>query len=98
MEMLCIANIPQTTHDVQHNTCVVNFFWQKLKYHKEEASKEVGLAVNTGETKHMLMSHHHIARQSNNIDSNRPFEKVGKFLVFGNGTDKITIMKTMRIN
>jgi hypothetical protein len=71
--MLYIANIPQTTGNVQHNICIVNFIgknWNITKKNPEsllDASMEVGIAVNVGETKYILISCHN-AQQSNNID------------------------------
>jgi hypothetical protein len=70
--MLHITNIPQTRGNVQYNICVVNFFdknWNITKKNPEAqlgASKEDGPA--RGETKYILMSHHHSAEQSNNTD------------------------------
>jgi hypothetical protein len=45
-----------------------------------DASKEVGLEVNTEKTKYMLLSHHQDAGQSYNIKiANRCFYNVAKF-------------------
>lgn len=72
--MLHIANISQTTNNIQHNICIVNYFGRDRNVTKKNAeallgaSKEVGLALNTGETNYILMCHHHSARKSNNID------------------------------
>jgi hypothetical protein len=46
----------------------------------DDASKEIGLEVNSEKTKYMFMSHHQIAGQSNYIRvANKSFEKVAKF-------------------
>jgi hypothetical protein len=43
-----------------------------------DASKEIGLEVNSEKTKHMIMSRHQTAGQSNYIRvANKSFEKVG---------------------
>jgi hypothetical protein len=49
-----------------------------------DASKKVGLEVNTKKIKYVLMSHHHIAGQIHDIKSpNRAFENVAKFKHMG---------------
>jgi ribosomal protein S2 len=49
-----------------------------------DASKEVGLHVNTEKTKYMLLSRHHNAGQNYDIKiANRCFEKVAKFRYLG---------------
>jgi late competence protein required for DNA uptake (superfamily II DNA/RNA helicase) len=50
-----------------------------------DASKEVGLEVNTEKTKYMLLSRHQNAGQSYDIKmANRYFENVAKFRYLGN--------------
>jgi sorting nexin-29 len=45
-----------------------------------DASKEIGLEVNSEKTKYMFMSRHHTAGQSNYVRAaNKSFEKVAKF-------------------
>jgi hypothetical protein len=45
-----------------------------------DASKEIGLEVNSEKTKYMFMSRHQTAAQSNYIRvANKSFEKVSKF-------------------
>jgi hypothetical protein len=83
--MLCIINtsIPQTTNSVQHNR-IVNFYSKNSNITKKNpeallgASKEVGLAVNAGETKYILICHHHSAWHNNSVD-NRSLKNVGSF-------------------
>jgi hypothetical protein len=49
-----------------------------------DASKEVGLEVNTEKTKYMLLSRHHNAGQNHNIKiSNRSFKNVANFRHLG---------------
>jgi hypothetical protein len=49
-----------------------------------DASKEVGLEVNTEETKYMLLSRYQNARQSYDIIiANRCFQNVAKFRYLG---------------
>jgi hypothetical protein len=49
-----------------------------------DASKEIGLEVNSEKTKHMFMSRHQTAGQSNYIRAaNKSFEKVAKFKLIG---------------
>jgi ribosomal protein S2 len=49
-----------------------------------DATKEVGLEVNTEKTKYMLLSHHQNAGQSYDIKiANRCFENVAKFRYLG---------------
>jgi hypothetical protein len=49
-----------------------------------DASKEVGLEVNTEKTKYMLLSRHQIAEQSYDIKiANRCFENAAKFRYLG---------------
>jgi hypothetical protein len=60
-------------------------------YHKEkhtqtliDASKEIGLEVNTEKTKYMLLSRHQNTRQSHDIKiGNRCFENVAQFRYLG---------------
>jgi hypothetical protein len=49
-----------------------------------DASKEIGLEVNSEKTKYMFLSRHQIAGQSNCIRvANKSFDKVAKFKYFG---------------
>jgi hypothetical protein len=49
-----------------------------------DASKEIGLEVNSEKTKYMFMSRHQTAGQSNYIRAaNKSFEKVAKFKYLG---------------
>jgi hypothetical protein len=49
-----------------------------------DASKEVGLEVNTEKAKYMLLSHHQHAGQNHDIEiANRSFENVAEFKYFG---------------
>jgi hypothetical protein len=49
-----------------------------------DASKEIGLKVNSEKTKHMFISRHQTAGQSNNISvANKSFEKVAEFKYLG---------------
>jgi hypothetical protein len=49
-----------------------------------DASKEIGLEVNSEKTKYMFMSRHQTAEQSNYIRvANKSFEKVAKFRYLG---------------
>jgi hypothetical protein len=49
-----------------------------------DASKEIGLEVNSEKTKYMFMSHHQTAGQSNYIRvPNKSFKKVAKFKYLG---------------
>jgi hypothetical protein len=49
-----------------------------------DASKEVGLEVNTEKTKHTLLSHHQNAGQNCDIKTaNRSFENVAQFKYLG---------------
>jgi hypothetical protein len=49
-----------------------------------DASKEVGLEVNTEKTKCMLLSHHQNSEQNHDIKvANKPFENVTQFKCLG---------------
>jgi hypothetical protein len=67
----------------------------KHKYHKEKtepllnATKGVGLRVNTGKTKYMFMSRHQTTGQNRCIKvTNKSFENVVKFKKFLNDGNK----------
>jgi hypothetical protein len=54
-----------------------------------DASKEVGLEVNTEKTKYMLLSRHQNAGQSHDIKiATQMFWKCGKLQIFGNNYNK----------
>jgi hypothetical protein len=63
-----------------------------------DASKEIGLEVNSEKTKYMLMSRHQTSRQSNYIRvANKSFEKVAKFKYLRSTlTDKNCIHEEIR--
>jgi hypothetical protein len=68
------------------------FFFQTLI----DASKEVGLDVNTEETKYMLLSRHQNAGQNHDIKiGNRCFENVTQFKYFGTTIPKNFIQKEL---
>jgi hypothetical protein len=49
-----------------------------------DASKEVGLEVNTEKTKHMIVFHHQTAEQNHNIKAaNKFLESVARFMYLG---------------
>jgi hypothetical protein len=60
-----------------------------------DASKEIGVEVNSEKTKYMFMSRHQTAGQSNYIRvANKSFEKVAKFMYLGSTlTDQIAFMR-----
>jgi hypothetical protein len=63
-----------------------------------DASKEIGLEVNSEKTKYIFMSHHHTAGQSTYIRvANKSFEKVAEFKYLGATlTDQNCIHKEIR--
>jgi hypothetical protein len=63
-----------------------------------DASKEIGLEVNSEKTKYMFMSHHQTAGQSNYIRvADKSFEKVAKFKYLGATlTDQNGILEEIR--
>jgi hypothetical protein len=64
-----------------------------------DASKEIGLEVNSEKTKYMFMSRHQTAGQSNDIRvANKSFEKVAKFKYLGSTLmDQNCIHKEIRM-
>jgi hypothetical protein len=62
----------------------LNYYIKKNTDTLTDASKEVGLAVNTGKTKYMLLSRHQNAGQNHDIKiANRCFENVTQFKYLG---------------
>jgi hypothetical protein len=54
-----------------------------------DASKEVGLKVNAEKTKYKLLFHHQNGVQNHYIETtNRSFENVAQFNLFGNDSNK----------
>jgi hypothetical protein len=63
-----------------------------------EASKKIGLEVNSEKTKYMFMSRHQTAGQSNDIRvDNKSFEKSGKIQIFGNNIKQTRIAFTRKL-
>jgi hypothetical protein len=63
-----------------------------------DASKELGLEVNTEKTKYMLLSHHQNAGQNHDIKvANRGFENAAQFKYLGTTpTNKIWIQEEIK--
>jgi ribosomal protein S2 len=78
------------THQLQVYADDVNLLGENINIIKKnavavlDASKEIGLEVNSEKTKYMFMSHHQTAGQSSYIKvANKSFEKVAKFKYLG---------------
>jgi hypothetical protein len=63
-----------------------------------DASKEVGLEINTEKTKYMLLSPHQNAEQNHDIKiANRSFENLAQFKCFGRTvTNQILILEEIK--
>jgi hypothetical protein len=63
-----------------------------------DASKEVGLEVNTGKTKYVLLSHYQNVKQNHDIKTaNRHFENVTQYRYLGTAiTNQNLIQRKLR--
>jgi hypothetical protein len=63
-----------------------------------DASKEIGLEVNSEKTKYMFISRHQTAGQSNYVRvANKSFERVARFKYLGSTlTTRIAFMRKLR--